>query len=150
MKTRGLITLAVIGLALTIVAPRMHGQAGAGRRAGNKAPANTQRMYDPRTVQTVTGKVASIDTIAARGRMAGGVHIELQTDSALVSVHLGPAWYLNRQGVRLEKGGAVTVTGSRILVDGKPAIVADGVVSGTATLKLRDRNGIPLWSRGPR
>ena len=45
----------------------------------------------------------------------------------------------------------IIVTGSRVTVDGKPAIIAAQIKKGDDILKLRDQNGIPMWSgRGGR
>ncbi|MGB5634584.1 MAG: hypothetical protein WBM86_17630 [Waterburya sp.] len=38
--------------------------------------------------------------------------------------------------------------GSRISIDGKPAIVAREIRKGDRILVLRDENGIPMWRRG--
>jgi hypothetical protein len=35
-----------------------------------------------------------------------------------------------------------------VTVDGKPAIVAAQIKKGNEVLKLRDDNGVPVWSRG--
>ena len=48
--------------------------------------------YDTATVQTVSGTVIRIDTIAGRGGAQGGVHVQLRTDKDTLPVHLGPAW----------------------------------------------------------
>jgi hypothetical protein len=39
----------------------------------------------------------------------------------------------------------VTVRGSRITFEGKPAIIAVTVTGGTTTLVLRDEKGTPAW-----
>ena len=74
----------------------------------------------------------------------------LQTDKETIPVHLGPAWYIEKQTPRIETGDTITVIGSRVTVDGKPAIVAAQIKKGNEVLKLRDDNGVPFWSRGRR
>jgi hypothetical protein len=102
-----------------------------------------QRNYDPKTVETVQGKVLSVEKMQQRGRR---VHLMLQTDKETIAVHLGPSWYIDKQTPKIEANDTVTVTGSRITVDGKPAIFAAQIKKGNDILKLRDDNGIPAWS----
>lgn len=117
--------------------------------AGLLAPFNivAQRNYDPKTVETIDGKVLSVETMQQRGR---GVHLTLQTDKETVAVHLGPSWYIDKQTPKIETNDTITVTGSRITFDGKPAIIAAQVKKGNAILNLRDENGIPVWRRAGR
>jgi hypothetical protein len=103
-----------------------------------------QRHYDPKTIETIEGKVVSIEHTQVRGH---GVHLTVQTAKESISVELGPAWYIDKQTPRIETNDTVTVTGSRVTTDGKPAIIAAQVKKGSEVLKLRDDNGIPAWSR---
>jgi hypothetical protein len=102
-----------------------------------------QRNYDPKTVETVQGKVLSVEKMQQRGRR---VHLMLQTDKETIAVHLGPSWYIDKQTPKIEANDTVTVTGSRITVDGKLTIIAAQIKKGNDILKLRDDNGIPAWS----
>jgi hypothetical protein len=106
-----------------------------------------QRNYDPKTVETIQGKVLSVEKMQQRGH---GIHLMLQTDKETISVHLGPSWYIDKQTPKVEANDTITVTGSRVTVDGKPAIIAAQVKKGNEVLKLRDDNGVPAWSRGRR
>jgi hypothetical protein len=104
------------------------------------------RRYDPKTVETVSGEVLGLETLPGRHGM-GGVHANLKTDKGeTIPVHLGPAWYLDKQSVSLKQGDKVTVRGSRVTFDGKPAIIAAEVTRQGQTLRLRDDNGIPVWA----
>jgi hypothetical protein len=106
-----------------------------------------QRNYDPKTVETIQGKVLSVEKMQQRGH---GIHLMLQTDKETISVHLGPSWYIDKQTPKVEANDTISVTGSRVTVDGKPAIIAAQVKKGNEVLKLRDDNGVPAWSRGRR
>lgn len=105
-----------------------------------------QRNYDPKTVETIEGKVLSVEKTTPPKNRSYGVDLTLQTNKGTISVHLGPAWYLEKQIPQIEANDTLTVTGSRVTVDGKPAIIAAQVKKGNATLKLRGDNGVPLWS----
>jgi DNA/RNA endonuclease YhcR with UshA esterase domain len=106
------------------------------------------RMYDPKTVETLSGEVVSVDKIPNTKGRGYGVHMTLKTDKETISVHLGPGWYIEKQEVKIKPGDKVEVTGSRITYEGKPAIVAAEVKKGDDVLKLRDENGFPLWAGG--
>lgn len=103
-----------------------------------------QRNYDPKRVETIQGKVLSMEKTPSKGR-GYGVHLTLQTEKESISVHLGPGWYIEKQTPHIEANDTIIVTGSRVTFDGKPAIIAAQVKKGNETLKLRDENGIPSW-----
>jgi len=104
------------------------------------------RLYDPKTVETISGEVVSVDTITPLKGMSSGVHLTVKTDKETISVHLGPGWYVQRQDIKIVPGDRVEITGSRITFQRQPAIIAAGVKKGDEILKLRDENGFPVWS----
>jgi hypothetical protein len=59
--------------------------------------------------------------------------------------HLGPTWFIDNQELQLKANDRVTVTGSRVLVNGKPTLIATEVKRGNDTLKLREPDGTPRW-----
>jgi hypothetical protein len=111
--------------------------------------ASADRLFDPATVTTVEGQISEVQRIP-RGRRHEGVHLLLSTGSETLDVHLGPDAYVDRQKMKVAKGDAIKVTGSRVTVDGKPAIIAQEVTKGDERLVLRDATGTPAWSRGGR
>jgi hypothetical protein len=104
------------------------------------------RMYNPATVETLSGTVETVDKITPMKGMYSGIHIMLKTDKETISVHLGPEWYVERQDVKIEKGDKIEVKGSRVPFADKPAIISAEVKKGDSTLVLRDSNGIPAWA----
>ena len=105
-----------------------------------------QRLYNPSTVETISGEIMAIDKVTPVKGMSYGIHLMVKTDKETVSVQLGPDWFIERLDTKLAKGDAVEVKGSRITYDGKPAIIAAEVKKGDAVLKLRDESGIPAWA----
>jgi len=105
-----------------------------------------QRMYNPATVESVSGEVISVTQATPRKGMGAGVHLQLKTDKETIPVHLGPAWYIDRLDDRIAKGDRIEVKGSRVTVAGKQVIIAAEVKKGDAVLKLRDDSGIPVWA----
>ena len=135
-------TIALLVFGLTMlggIVPSGHAQSPPGRAAGGGG-------YDPSTVETVRGEVVGVEHIAAAKGRSGGVHLMLKTDRETVPVHLGPAWYVDKQNVHVERGDRVEVTGSRVSFAGKPAIIARQVTKGGKTLTLRNEAGVPAWA----
>jgi hypothetical protein len=89
-----------------------------------------QEMYNPATVETLSGTVESVDKITPMKGMYSGVHLTLKTDKETVDVHLGPEWYVERLDTKIQKGDALEVKGSRVSFGGKPAIIAAEVKKG--------------------
>ena len=104
------------------------------------------RMYNPQTVEMISGEVVSVDKITPMKGMNYGVHLILKTDRETLSVHLGPAWYIENQDVKISSGDQIEVKGSRITFEGKPALIAAEVKKGDDLLVLRDASGFPVWS----
>jgi hypothetical protein len=109
------------------------------------------RRYDPQTVQTITGKVTAVDSLASgKGPGFGWSRITVQTGQEAIPVILGPAWYLEQQKFTLGPGDSLEVRGSRVTVEERPHLIAAEVKKGKKTLKLRDQDGLPVWSGRPR
>lgn len=104
------------------------------------------RLYNLKTVETVTGEVVSVDTLTPLKGMSYGVHLILDTGKEKIYVHLGPGWYIEKQDIKIDPKDTIEVKGSRITLQNKPTIIASEVKKGEGILKLRDENGIPVWS----
>lgn len=104
------------------------------------------RMFDPNTVETLKGEVVRVEKFSPNRGMSKGIYITLRTESGEVPVHLGPEWFLERQDIKISPKDTLEIKGSRITYNNKPAIIASEIQKGTDILKLRDENGIPVWS----
>jgi len=137
-------------MAVLFAAVSSNAQPGPGmmwRGSGGWGPGTQyNRMYDPKTVETITGEVISIDQFTPAKGMFGGIHMNVKTGKETISVHLGPSFYIENQDVKLEAKDKVEVKGSKITFSGKPAIIAAEVKKGDEVLKLRDDAGFPVWS----
>lgn len=145
MSGKRIATLLTALLMVTCATTAFAGQLGRGS-GGWGAGSAYQRMYNPATVESVSGEVMSVSRMTPKKGMGPGIHLQLKTDRETVSVHLGPAWYIDRLDSRIEKGDIIEVKGSRVTVSGKPVIIASEVKKGDATLRLRDDSGIPAWA----
>jgi hypothetical protein len=104
------------------------------------------KAYNPRSVETIKGKVESIDYVTPQGTTSRGVVMTVNTERALIPVHLGPAWFIASQDQRIEPGDTVEVTGSVVTYQEKPVMIASQVVKGDEELRLRAENGRPMWN----
>jgi DNA helicase TIP49 (TBP-interacting protein) len=105
-----------------------------------------QRMYNPATVETLSGMVEAVDKVTPMKGMQSGIHVMLKTDKETISVHLGPEWYVERLDTKIAKGDTIEVKGSRVTFGGKPAVIAAEVKKGDSVLVLRDSAGVPAWA----
>lgn len=129
-------------LGMNSIAAGVHMWKGSGGW-GHGSKFNTR--YDPKTVETITGEVTRIDEISPMKGMSHGIHLLVKTDKEEISVHLGPAWFIENQDVKIEAKDKVEVKGSRITFSGKPAIIAAEIKKGDEMLNLRDEYGYPVW-----
>jgi hypothetical protein len=61
-------------------------------------------------------------------------------------VVLAPNWFLAKQDWKIAALDPLEVTGSRLNLAGKPAIIAQQVKKGEQIMKFRDESGRPLWA----
>lgn len=147
MRTKRFIGL-VVAVSMLLVASAAFAQPWKGWRGSGGWGMGSQynRMYNPATVETVSGTVESVDKITPMKGMYNGIHLMVKTDKETISVDLGPEWYIERLDTKIEKGDKIEVKGSRVTLSGKPAIIAAEVKKGDSTLVLRDSSGIPAWA----
>jgi hypothetical protein len=108
--------LAMTALLGILVVPEVYGQRGPGGRGGGGWGAGSQynRLYDPKTVETISGEVIAVKHITPSNGMSYGVHLELKTAKETVSVHLGPGWFIENQDMTIEPKDKVIIKGSRV------------------------------------
>ena len=104
-------------------------------------------LYNPQTVETVSGEVIAVERVAYGRRGSYGIHMLLKTRSGKLTVHLGPSRFMDRQSLKVEPRDVIEVTGSKVTYRGRPALIAAEIKKGAEALTLRDARGIPLWSR---
>ncbi len=109
---------------------------------------STRRAYNPKTETTVKGTVEKVAEMGEQGWT--GTHLPLRTSDRGYAVHVGPTAYVAKSGFTFSVGDQIEVTGSKIEIDGADAIVAREIKKDGRVLTLRDRRGIPGWSRGLR
>lgn len=69
----------------------------------------------------------------------------LKTDNGRIAVHLGPAAYFLQHNFQIKVGDVLRVTGFQVVQGAMPLVQASEVRTQGGKLKLRDKNGQPLW-----
>jgi len=141
-----LVFTAMLGLWTLPEAYGQRGPRGGGCGGGWCGGGQYNQLYNPKTVERLSGEVISMDKIIPGKGMSYGVHFMLKTDKETISVHLGPGWFIENQDMTIKLKDKVAIKGSRVTFDGKPAIIAAEVKKGSSTLNLRDENGRPVWA----
>jgi sporulation protein YlmC with PRC-barrel domain len=96
-------------------------------------------LFDPQKIETVTGEIVKVEYYE-------NLRLVIYTDAKKpVLVALGPIGYFEGQPKDLKVGNKVTVTGSRIILDDTPFLIATKIREGKEELRLRDNQGHPLW-----
>ncbi|MBF0100311.1 MAG: DNA-binding protein [Desulfobacterales bacterium] len=142
MTLIAIMTVLSLGVFTATDAMAQMGKGGGGWGQGT----NYDRIYDPKTVVTISGEVVSVDKITPIKGMNPGVHAVVKTDKEMISVHLGPEWYIENQDMSINPGDKIEVKGSQITFEGKPAVIAAEVKKNDEVLMLRDTSGFPAWS----
>jgi hypothetical protein len=119
------------------------GEADAQRRRGR---GNGVPRYDTSTDVTMKGTVEKVESQMATTGW-NGTHLVVRFEAETLTVHVGPSSYLAQKGFSFAAGDQIEVTGSKIKFEGSDVIVAREIKRDDKLLTLRDRQGIPSWSR---
>ena len=94
---------------------------------------------------TIRGRVLGTKRELSFSREWPDTSMRVQTESGIVTVILGPAWYLSQHFPKILSGDEITINGSRVLYRNVDTILAGEVGKGNEVLKLRDNKRRPLW-----
>jgi len=108
-------------------------------------PAQHNYAYDQATQQSFEGIVIEAKDYSCPVSGGVGSHITLKGEIGTIEVHLAPATFMKQYEISINKGDRLTVVGSKIVFEGKPALIAKTVVLGRDTFNFRDPKGRPLW-----
>jgi hypothetical protein len=101
--------------------------------------------YDQASQQTYKGWVVEMQDFQCPVSGTMGSHITVKNESGSIQVHLAPASFMKLYEINIRKNDNITVVGSRITYEGKPALIAKSVIIGRETYNFRDPAGKPLW-----
>ena len=131
---RLLVSLSLLSLVLTASAWGQPGTQG-----------GPSGLYNPATVVTISGIVIAKTPPSAQG-LPQLVYLTLKTASGHITIFLGPDLNVNKLPVQINNLDKIQVTGSEITWEGKPVILAATIIKGSQVLKLREPDGVPVWS----
>ncbi len=98
-------------------------------------------MYNPNKVTKIKGKVISKELF---GRMMGAIKVKTQKETVIV--HLAPIWYLQNKNIKLNVNDTVEVKGNKGDFWVGPLMVAGEIKVKGKTIKLRNKDGFPVWA----
>ena len=124
---------------LVLCVPVVFAQRGGGGY-GRRMP-----MYDPKTEITVKGTIQEVKQYPGRGGSTG-THLMLKTSEETIEVHVGPSWFLSQQQIEFAKGNEIEVTGSKVKLYGKDALLAREIKKDGKVITLRNAQGVPEWA----
>ncbi len=131
---------------LIILCLGLSGEAWGQTASGGVKGGGPGNLYNAQSVVTVSGTVVSKTPASVKQGLPYLVYLTLQTTGGKITIFLGPSLYLDKLPVPIKVLDRIQVTGSKITWEGSPVILATEVKKGETIIKLRDPNGVPVWS----
>lgn len=104
-------------------------------------------LYKADAVRTIHGTVKSVGTFRLEGTSIRGLSLQIVTDEGkMMTVHVGPYPYVERQNTIFHPGDKVTIIGSPASWNGRDVVLASQIKVGDKTVDLRSNEGKPLWN----
>jgi hypothetical protein len=111
------------------------------------------KNYNPKSIQTITGKVLKIDrNFRPLAGMEPGFMATTKTEKGEeVQVQVGPIWFTSfyHQKWNIQVGDTVKVTGSRVKIGGKDVLMVSQAEKGNLKMAVRGKAGVPIWDLQP-
>ena len=139
------VLVAVAAVAFAGVAAANCGACGAGKGHSACKAIGDCPGYDTKAMTSFEAKVVSIDKEECKGCKMTHVDLVVKMKDEKVTVRLGPAWYLDKQGDLLKKDDVVKIYASKVKEGDNDLFVAGKIVKGDDVLILRDKEGLPMW-----
>ncbi|MFW6123326.1 MAG: hypothetical protein ACOC6L_03730 [Thermodesulfobacteriota bacterium] len=86
-----------------------------------------------------------LEDLSGMKRMVKHSGLFLKTDHGRIVIHLGPAAYFLHHNFQIRAGDTLKVTGFPVDQGSLPLVQAREIWTQDRKLKLRDKNGQPLW-----
>lgn len=106
-------------------------------------------LYKPGSVEKIPGEVVSLGKTMSGNGKAFCESLTLKTSKGKIWVILKPESYKPKKNLTIQPSDQVEITGSRIMLPGKSALIAAQVKKDNETMVLRDvQTGRPAWAVG--
>ncbi|MCC7052126.1 MAG: hypothetical protein IT355_02590 [Gemmatimonadaceae bacterium] len=107
-------------------------------------------MYDATQHVAFTGvTVVRVDTVKAASGTGSSLSAVFAAGNDSLTAWLAPAEFLTANSVTLAAGDVIDISGSKVMMEGKPALIASEIKKGEAKVVLRDKaTGAPAWPQG--
>jgi hypothetical protein len=96
-------------------------------------------------LKIVTGKVVAIEKYFPAPANYSWIRLKLKTNTKILTVNLGPSWFIESQDVQIQLKDIIRVKGVHAMLKGKSVIIAHEITKGEDVLKLVNKNGTRLW-----
>lgn len=98
-----------------------------------------EKLFNPNKIESVTGEILKVE-------VHDGLRLIIYSDAKKpVLVALGPDEYFEGQEKLLKPGVKISVTGSSVIIDDTPFLIATKIKGGNEELQIRDAKGHPVW-----
>lgn len=130
----------ILGTGLLLLAGRLPGVL-----AQDTTVPSHEYKYDTAKEVNVDGIVEEVRDYRCPVSGTVGSHITVKQGAGSIEVHLAPATFMKKYEILINKGDRVLIQGSKIIFEGKPALLAKTVAVDITTYAFRDSEGKPLW-----
>ena len=105
--------------------------------------------YNSKTVQTLSGKIVSVDRNHAplKGMMAVFSAIIQPEKGEAMEIQVGPSWFTSfyRHDWNIQPGDQMIVSGSVVTLEGHTMMIVSQGQKGQHKLTVRNHQGQPVW-----
>lgn len=100
--------------------------------------------YDPQSEIRVKGIVVGASEFLSAGLGAAEFHLVLQTRDGTMEIYLAASKLIAQYGLTFAPGQEIDVVGSRVVLEGREALLAREITRGEEVFVFRDAKGKPI------
>jgi hypothetical protein len=119
---------------------------GEANAQGRRGQGKGMPQYDKSTEVNLRGTVEKVESQTGKWGWTG-THLVVRFEAETLTVHVGPSRYLVQEEFDFAVGDEIELTGSRVRVEEREILIAREIRKGDKVLRLRNEQGIPVWSR---
>ncbi len=105
------------------------------------------RQYDAASEASCQGLVESAEEMTPMPGMGHGLALNVRTrEGTRQRVHIGPMWFAEQADIAPAPGQPISLSGSVVHMNGKRVLMVREMAQANRRLRLRERDGTPVWS----